>query len=138
MGEFDNSPLQQVNQAPRGRDHYVAAVTNSPNLLMDITASVNRHHLEVAPHSQSVDLGLHLNSQLSPFKSTSLVGTTIKNFRRPPSLKASCFRNRSIIGREKAIVFPEPVRSLAMRSLPSKICSKVSYWTGKNLLIPLS
>jgi hypothetical protein len=125
VGQLDGAPLQQVNQ-PTGRRHdNVAPVSDLPHLLVDVTAPVHRHHLEIAPHAQGRDLVLHLDCQLNRKNITSRVGSTIRNLTLPPSLKASMLRKRSMTGREKARVLPEPVRSRAMRSFPLKMWSKV-------------
>lgn len=51
-------------------------------------------------------------------------------------LNSSSLLNLSITGSEKAIVLPDPVRSLAIRSFPSVIVLNVSYWMGKKYLMP--
>jgi hypothetical protein len=138
VGELDAPPLEQVNQSARGRNHDIASISNLAYLLVNVTATVHCDHIKISPHSQTVDLVANLYSQLNRPRTTSLVGNTIRNLTLPPSLNASSFRNLSMTGKEKARVFPEPVRSRAMTSLPLKICSKVSYWMGKNCLMPLS
>lgn len=118
MGKLYGASLKQVDQPPRGRHDYVTAITDPPDLLMNIAPAIHWHHLEVSSDSQTVDLGSNLDSQLTKNITTSRVGTTIKNFSLPPSLNSSSLRNLSMTGRENPMVFPDPVLSLAIRSFP--------------------
>lgn len=125
VGKPNGASLKQVDQPPWRRHNDVATIPNLTHLLLNIAPSIHCHHFEIPSNPQGPDFGAHLDRQLIRLIVTSLVGTTIKNFSFPPSLKASSFLKRSMIGREKAIVLPEPVLSLAMRSFPLKIFSKV-------------
>jgi len=51
-------------------------------------------------------------------------------------LKVFYILNFSRTGREKARVFPLPVLSYPIISLPSYMALKVSYWIGKRYSIP--
>jgi len=54
-----------------------------------------------------------------------------------PVPKHFFFLKYSTIGKAKARVFPDPVKSLTMTSFLAKMVLKEEYWTGKSWLIPL-
>lgn len=118
VGKPYGASLKQVDQPPWRRHNDVATVPNPSHLFLDVASSVDGHYLEVPSNPQRLDFGAHLDGQLDGGRSTSRVGTTIRNLSFPPSLKASYLRKRSMMGREKAMVLPEPVLSLAIRSWP--------------------
>ncbi len=94
VGKLNGASLKQVYQPSRCRHDYIATIANLPNLFMDVASSVDCHNLKIPTHPQAVNLISHLNGQLNKIVFTSRVGTTIKNFNLPPSLKWFSFRKR--------------------------------------------
>jgi hypothetical protein len=69
-------------------------------------------------------------------RASSLVGRTMRNLARWFFSKTFYLRIRSMMGSAKASVFPEPVLSRTIRSLPSNNAWKVLYCTGNRDFTP--
>jgi hypothetical protein len=67
---------------------------------------------------KAADLFLDLDSELSRYGDMNLVGSTIRNLGKWGVLNCFLARSLMMIGRAKANVLPEPVRSLATISSP--------------------